>query len=87
MKEKLSVGEIVQSLSGRDKGEYLVVLSVDGNYVRIADGNKRKVSNPKWKKIKHLKKISFVSDELTEHIKSGKSLGNERIYRAIKSQK
>ena len=85
MKESLSVGEIVQSLAGRDKGKYFSILKIDGEYVFIADGRKRKVSLPKRKKIKHLKKVSSVSEELAELIKSGKPIGNERLYRAVKT--
>ena len=83
----ISVGEIVQSLAGRDKGEFLVVLAIDGEYVVVANGKVRKTQNPKRKKIKHIKKVSSVSAELTEHILSGKPIGNERLLQAVKIAK
>lgn len=81
----LSVGEIVQSLAGRDKSRFFVITSLDGEYATLIDGKKRKMSNPKRKKLKHIKKISSVSEELTEHILSGNPIGNERIAKAIKT--
>ena len=45
-------GNIVLSKAGRDKGNYFVVLkTVDENFVYIADGDLRKVDNPKLKKM------------------------------------
>ena len=85
MKENISVGEIVQSLAGRDKGEYFLVKSVEGEYVTIIDGKKRKVDNPKRKKIKHIKKVSSVDEKFTEHILSGKPIGNERVAKTVKT--
>ena len=46
------VGKIVYSLSGRDKGKYLVVINCDNNYVFVADGKERKLQSPKRKNIK-----------------------------------
>lgn len=86
MKVELNVGDIVQSLAGRDKDGYFSVIEVDGDYVMIADGRKRKVSSPKRKKIKHLKKVSSVSEELIERIKNDKPLGNERLSKELKTQ-
>ena len=87
MKDSFSVGEIVQSLAGHDKQNLFVVLSVCDEYVFMADGKTRKVSKPKRKKIKHIKKVSAVSEELAEHIKSGKPIANQKILTAIKTAK
>ena len=86
-KNSISVGEIVQSLAGRDKGEYLIVVATNGEYVTLVDGKIRKATSPKRKKIKHIKKISFVSSELTEHILSGKPMSNQKLIKAIKTAK
>ena len=80
----ISVGEIVQSLAGRDKGWFFIVSSIDGEYVTLIDGKKRRATSPKRKKLKHIKKVSSVSEELAEHILSGNPIGNERIAKAIK---
>ena len=60
------IGDLVISKSGRDKGRKLAVVGItDENYVLIADGDLRKVGNPKRKKVKHLQcagKISYKED-------------------------
>lgn len=48
-------GEIVQSIQGRDKGEYAVVTEVSDGFVLIADGGKRKLASPKRKNARHLR--------------------------------
>ena len=47
-------GQIVRSISGHDKGLFLVVIGLDGNFALIADGKCRKVEKPKRKSLKHL---------------------------------
>ena len=66
------VGKIVFSNAGRDKGEYLVVINCDENYVWVADGKERKLQSPKRKNIKH---ISLTADTLNpDQFKTNKSL-------------
>ena len=66
------VGKIVYSLSGRDKGKYLVVINCDNNYVFVADGKERKLQSPKRKNIKH---ISLTADSLNpDQFKTNKLL-------------
>ncbi|SHH45246.1 KOW domain-containing RNA-binding protein [Tepidibacter thalassicus] len=75
----LSVGQVVMSKSGRDKGRLFFVLKiVDDEYVLISDGDLRKLEKPKLKKVKHLIKYKLIS----ENVKS-KILGNEKIDNAF----
>ena len=46
-------GQIVRSLAGHDKGDFQVVLSVEGKYVTLCDGKRRSLEKPKKKKIVH----------------------------------
>jgi ribosomal protein L14E/L6E/L27E len=49
---------LVESLAGNDKGKIFVVLkTVDDDYVLYADGRKRSTEKPKLKKIKHIRVI------------------------------
>ncbi|MBE6686342.1 MAG: hypothetical protein E7591_03830 [Ruminococcaceae bacterium] len=49
-------GQLALSLAGRDKNRiFMIVQELDENYVFIADGQLRKIDNPKRKKLKHLK--------------------------------
>ena len=51
---ELSRGQIVKSLTGRDKGRYFIVLEAQGEFVFLADGKLRKLEHPKCKKLKHI---------------------------------
>ena len=86
MKEKFSVGNVVISVAGRDKGRTYLVVSVNENKVLVVDGRARKVNNPKRKNVKHLKMVSVATNKLAIRIQNGESVGNERVYRAIKAE-
>ena len=59
---------LVVSLAGNDKGKVFVVLkTVDENYVLYADGRKRRVDNPKLKKIRHIK---VLGDDAVADVKT-----------------
>ena len=47
-------GMIVCSISGRDKGCYMMITKVNDKRVLVADGKKRRLDNPKPKNQKHL---------------------------------
>ena len=50
---EVGVGQVVFSKCGRDKGGAFVVLSVEGEYVFLTDGQLRPLSKPKKKKVRH----------------------------------
>lgn len=55
MKPEISVGNVVFSKKGRDKGRvFVVLLSLDADFVMIADGDTRKLDRPKKKRRRHL---------------------------------
>lgn len=58
----VSVGSVVRCLNGRDEGHYLVVVGVDGEYLLLADGKRRKIENPKNKKAKHIADTGIKAD-------------------------
>ena len=59
MSATLEVGDVVISKAGHDRGNLFVVLeSIDSEYVRIADGRTRTLEKPKKKKRRHLKAVA-----------------------------
>ena len=50
----MEAGQIVFSKRGRDKGRIFIVLSVEGEYVFLADGQLRPLNKPKKKKTRHI---------------------------------
>lgn len=67
-------GQLVRSKAGRDKTRILAVLAVDGPMLWLADGNLRKVGNPKRKKAKHVAPTTTVL--ANELLKSDQSLSD-----------
>lgn len=44
----------VRSLAGHDKDHYYIILTDEGTYVTVSDGDNRRVSDPKRKNKKHI---------------------------------
>ena len=57
---EITVGTIVFSKAGRDKGNIFLTLDVKKGYAFIADGYTRKVEKPKKKKLIHLQRTNKV---------------------------
>ena len=53
-------GQLVRSKAGRDKTRTLAVLAVDGPMLLVADGDLRKLDNPKRKKKQHVAPTTTV---------------------------
>jgi len=87
----LTIGQIVISKAGRDKGEAFVAVALkcekDGEYAFLADGDKRPLNNPKKKKRRHLQHTLTVDEEIANAIKNGKHLKDADFKTAIKSFK
>ncbi len=82
--KKFSVGEYVQSRAGRDKDKIFIVTSIlDEIYVTVADGDLRRVENPKKKKLKHLNPINKISDEIADKLNNNKKVTNLSVRREI----
>lgn len=88
--EKLEIGQIVRSNSGRDENTLFIVTKLfENGYVYLVDGKYKKVQNPKLKNIRHLddmKRVASIQiDEKTKDPDSQnatirkelKRLGNE----------
>ena len=52
--DSIRVGSAVIALAGREKGRCFVAAAIDGGFVYLADGRKRKLASPKRKNIKHI---------------------------------
>ena len=55
-------GSVVLSKAGRDIHRMYIVLSVTDKIALMADGMQRCVSNPKKKRVTHLKTIGLLAD-------------------------
>lgn len=77
-------GQVVYSKSGHDKGLPFIVISAEGDYVRIADGKRRRLEKPKLKKIKHLQKTNYVDEDINRLICDNGYILDSDIVKALK---
>ena len=83
MKPPIQPGYVVFSKKGRDKGRYFVVLyTLDADFVMIADGDTRKLDRPKKKRRKHLTACPHECPELLELYGKGQ-LKDSDLRRAL----
>lgn len=79
------LGSVVYSKSGRDCGSYYAVIQVlDSEYVLIADGAKRRIENPKRKKVKHIKPNGIVLDKIANKLSAGEIIYNAELKSALR---
>ncbi len=82
--EDLQIGQLAKSKAGRDKGKLFIIKEIiNDKYVYIVDGELRKISNPKKKKIKHLIIYKRVFKEFQEQINSSIKLTNVFVKKLI----
>lgn len=84
--EGIQIGTIVYSVKGRDSGRfYIVVEVVDDKYIKIADGQLRRIEKPKLKQIKHIKSDGESIPRLAEKLKEGAKIFDAEIRSALRS--
>ena len=71
---EFEIGQVVISKAGRDKGECFVVFDVQGEFLQLVDGKRRRAANPKKKKTKHIQPTNTVDTILKEAILGQKYL-------------
>ena len=77
-------GDSVLSKAGRDKGKIFVVLAVcEPDYITIADGDLRKIENPKLKKVKHVRHTGIQLPSIAGKIIAGERISNSDIRKAL----
>lgn len=83
MNEGVTVGQLVTSRSGRDRGKpYLVVEVLPGPFVRVADGAGRRVAAAKRKNLRHLVLHQSVAAEIAEGQAEGRN-ADEHVRQAL----
>ncbi len=85
MRDRWEPGRLVISTAGRDRGKFYLVLGRDsGNRVFVADGEIRKVANPKRKNEKHLRACREMAPDINEKVKTGHKLTDLDVRRALR---
>jgi len=80
----ITVGQVVKSRAGRDKGNIFLVLEIiDDKHVLIVDGDTRRLDKPKKKRIKHLIVYNTVLSEFKEKIDGDVKINNAYVRKLL----
>ncbi len=80
----ISIGQVVKSRAGRDKGRIFLILEiVDNQFVYVVDGDLRKLDSPKKKKMKHLIVFNTVIPEFKEKLENSVKINNSYIRKIL----
>ena len=78
MKPSILPGIVVFSKKGRDKGRYFVVLyTLDAEFVMIGDGDTRKLGHLKKKRRKHLTACPMEFPEIADKYRAGQLMDSD----------
>lgn len=81
---ELTLGQVVFSKAGRDAGRKFVIVGMaDDEHVLIADGDLRKIENPKKKKVKHLSYEDKVISEIYDKLISKHKITNSELRKLL----
>lgn len=77
------IGLVVKSRAGRDNGRLYVVISTEGEFIYVADGDVRKTDNPKKKKLKHIQKTNHFAEQIKNRLEAGEVVENFEVRKAL----
>ena len=81
-------GFLASSKAGHDKDKIYVIIKEDTEYVWLADGKLKTVSNPKKKRKKHIQIIKcFDNEEMQSELLAGKEVSDLEIMMILKKYK
>lgn len=81
-KAPILLGSTVISKAGRDEGRtFLVVKSLDDEYVLISDGDTHRMEKPKKKKRRHLKLVCEPTSEVISRLSNGQPVLDFEVRR------
>ncbi len=81
----MKLGDIVYSKAGRDQGRTFVVVDiVDENFVKIADGDLRRIKTAKLKKIMHLRHTGDRLEKIATKLENGTLIFDKEIFSALR---
>ena len=74
---------LVESIAGHDAGTLYYVLNVEGEWLWLSDGKKRKQQNPKRKRGKHVMPLGEFEHPVMLQLQNGESVSNDQLRRAL----
>ena len=84
---EFSVGQVVISKAGRDKGDMFIIYNIEGVYLYLVDGKSRPLTRPKKKKIMHIQPTKTVDVALQKAILEKQYIKDADFRAALKKFK
>ena len=79
-----AIGRVCTSRAGHDKGHAFLIVGIhDDNHVLICDGETRKLSHPKKKKLQHLRLEPQKADEIAKKFAECKEILDADVRKAL----
>lgn len=75
--------QIVRSQRGHDSGGLFCVMDVDGSWLYLADGKRRRVSRPKRKSDKHVVLVGEWDHPTIEKVRVGQPVRDRELRAAL----
>ena len=79
-----SIGRLVVSNNGRDKGNFYIVANIKEEYLYLVNGSTKTIEKPKKKKKKHVIRTNVIDVNIKNSIESQDKNANLKIKRFIK---
>lgn len=79
----IHTADIVLSLTGRDKGQLLLVVAEEGDFLWLANGRMRRAETPKRKRRKHVSRQGLCDERTRLKLIEGGRLTNSEIRKAL----
>jgi hypothetical protein len=76
-------GDVVQSAAGHDRGDFFLVCRVEGDFLWLADGKRRKIETPKKKRRKHVVSAGVWTHPVIGRLQDGEPVLDSEIRRAL----
>ena len=77
------ISDVVVPQAGRDAGQMLYVIGIDGEYLLLADGKHRTLEQPKRKKRRHVKKVLRSETRVAAKLLSGDKVLNSELRKDL----
>ena len=80
---EIRTADIVLSLTGRDRGQLMLVVAEEGDFLLLANGRARRAENPKRKRRKHVELVQEGSGPAAGKIRSSEKITNSELRKAL----
>ncbi|GMA64091.1 hypothetical protein GCM10025859_45310 [Alicyclobacillus fastidiosus] len=84
-RELPAVGTLVEVVQGRDTGLVAVVVGhVEQKFLLIADGSVRRADKPKKKNPAHVRRLTYVAEDVAEKLRLDGRVNNAQLRYAVR---